>query len=877
MVKRILISITAFVLASTSWSQNTQPLLTTKVIVQEANGDDPAILDSNTSGSLIVTGFRFGFGAEPEEYFEINKSSPDPGEPLFVITEGDTPSRVLIFEVDQGGTITSSGTFSVNSVRSLPNDDLRLFGDNNVRIVIDDADNGARVLQVEDSFGNVLFTLDESGMGTFSDGIDLDAQAGFGGQSRSLRAWWNSATNPNAFVRFRQAGATGGVFSTGSQWPNIQINPDENTDAPGVIFLGDEDDGDTVKSWGQVGILTDPSYNLHVWQTSPTPDQVLVRAGTSDESDRFSLDEDGDMSNFGTYTPGGNILGSLVDLLIDNITAGGLVTASDSFRGEGSEQYQVDGSAGNGWDGVVVADATTIKVGQVSVGDGADSARLLEFWSVVSSVASKAAEFVSNGDFCVLNDSDILGGDLRVGANNTTNGTIIVYGDGISGGKADFAVDNGSDNPPNEIDRVRIAAEPGPTSDANGISIEPRLGNPNNVKWFFRGDGIMDVDSDNGLVINSDNQTTTTETIRIGGEGERDTVELGGRLVIEATQTRTVHASTGITFDMISRGFVRLQGDTAGDTNITSNPQIADGVSDGQVITLCGSNDNQTVTIDNGDGVFLHDGAARLFKGDMISFFYDAIEDQWTETFRNNRLSFQSWGFGSASASGLTYVGGFYDFFNGDDDFDPSPVNFGIVNLARGAHFFVVLGAVTVDELTITITGTSITDGGVRTASDTEAIVIPNATPVDSYFETTKKWNGQISIDVTAGTPKTCNYGFAKYWDSDNTAFRIIGTEFTWLANKANSTSDVAVIHHKDTGWTFNSGAEPTPPTAIARMSTDYSTERAIAVSQSGAYKRDNLSVSIDGGDGEGIIIEILAGTTFNFTEGNASITILDE
>jgi len=185
----------------------------------------------------------------------------------------------------------------------------------------------------------------------------------------------------------------------------------------------------------------------------------------------------------------------------------------------------------------------------------------------------------------------------------------------------------------------------------------------------------------------------------------------------------------------------------------------------------------------------------------------------------------KSWSFKSPTgASGTFYWGGYYDFASSDNDFSPSTTH-GTANAATGAHFFVVLGAATVDILTLTVTGTSITTGGVRTTSDTENIVIPNSTAVDSYFETTKIWIGQLTISVASGTAKTCNFGLVKSWDNHSMDFTVAGFEATWLGGATDTGADIKIRHHKTTGWTFNGGAEPTPPTEIGSMATDYSTE----------------------------------------------------
>jgi hypothetical protein len=223
----------------------------------------------------------------------------------------------------------------------------------------------------------------------------------------------------------------------------------------------------------------------------------------------------------------------------------------------------------------------------------------------------------------------------------------------------------------------------------------------------------------------------------------------------------------------------------------------------------------------------------------------------------------KSWGFSTPSgASGVFWIGGFYDFFSGDDDFDPSPVTFGTANSSYAAHFFVVLGANAVDEITITITGTTIDDNGTRTTSDTATIVIPSDAVVNDYFETPEKWIGQISIQKTAGTAKTCNYGFAKYWDNSNSDFIVTGLEATWLAGATDSGLDIQLHDHKTTGWTFNSGAEPDEPAPIASLVGDHSTEADAVNGEYGAWKRANLNTAVTGSGTGGTLIEVI--TTAN-------------
>lgn len=315
-----------------------------------------------------------------------------------------------------------------------------------------------------------------------------------------------------------------------------------------------------------------------------------------------------------------------------------------------------------------------------------------------------------------------------------------------------------------------------------------------------------------------------------------------------------------------------IQG-SGGAVDLTSNPQIAAGV-DGQFMTIMGMSDTNTITLETGDGLHLHSGKMIIGAKDHVLFHYDAMTNEWHELTNNFATSEKSFAFDSPSgSSGTFYFGGFYRFASSDNDFSPS-TTFGTENSAYAAHFFVVLGAQAVDDINITVTGTSITDSGTRTASDSENITMPSGSVVNSYNETTKKWIGQVTVETTTGTAKTANYGFAKYWDNNNNDFRVLGLEATWLGGASDTAPDIKLRHHQSSGWTFNSGSTPTPPTEVASMATDYSTEDNVKNNEEGAWKRDNLNEGIEGTGSEGIIIEIVTTANKAFEQGNFLLRI---
>lgn len=237
----------------------------------------------------------------------------------------------------------------------------------------------------------------------------------------------------------------------------------------------------------------------------------------------------------------------------------------------------------------------------------------------------------------------------------------------------------------------------------------------------------------------------------------------------------------------------------------------------------------------------------------------------------------QPWAFGSPAGGGakVFYTGGGYEFAASDDDFT-SPPTLGTANAANPAHVFIVLGAQTVDDLTLRVTGTAQSDAGTRSPGATSDIVIPSLTAVDTYMETPEKFTGQVTIEVISGTAKTCNYGFAKYWDNNNTRFTVTGLEATWFGGASDSGANITLIPHTATGWTFNSAATPTPPAAIADMNTDFNTEVNIVSGQEGNWKRDNLSTALNGGNGEGTIVQINTTAANAITYGTFSLRYIN-
>lgn len=107
-----------------------------------------------------------------------------------------------------------------------------------------------------------------------------------------------------------------------------------------------------------------------------------------------------------------------------------------------------------------------------------------------------------------------------------------------------------------------------------------------------------------------------------------------GRITWTPSNTvNDVSAGVGITSSMITKTFVRVQGN-GGAVDITANPQIANGSNEGQFLILAGSSDTNRVTLNEGDGLNLNEGQTiSLGLDDYIMLIYRNSE--WHELTRS--------------------------------------------------------------------------------------------------------------------------------------------------------------------------------------------------------------------------------------------------
>jgi hypothetical protein len=216
------------------------------------------------------------------------------------------------------------------------------------------------------------------------------------------------------------------------------------------------------------------------------------------------------------------------------------------------------------------------------------------------------------------------------------------------------------------------------------------------------------------------------------------------------------------------------------------------------------------------------------------------------------------------------YLAGYYDAPAADANLTQASATqvYGSANVSYASHVFLVAaaaGSVDAGSCTIVVSGTSITDAGVRTGGDSETIVADiTAMSTDEYFETSKKWIGQVTYTLTPNGAATYNadfnYGLCKYDDLGNRTFTLTDIECVGLGGAADTGFNVELIHHKSTGWTYSAAAFVAGPAAIVDMNTDHNTEINLANTEPFAWKRAGLSTAIAGADSEGFLVRVTTG-----------------
>lgn len=147
---------------------------------------------------------------------------------------------------------------------------------------------------------------------------------------------------------------------------------------------------------------------------------------------------------------------------------------------------------------------------------------------------------------------------------------------------------------------------------------------------FANSSGNLTEDNNNFYFDNTNNR------LGLGNNNPLANLTVNGTLAYSPSLVFDVVASSGI--NIVNRSAIRIRGSGAS-VNISANPQITTtNIADGQILTLIGTDDSQSVTINNGQGLALSDGLFfTLGQKDTISFYYDNSEGLWIEISRVDR------------------------------------------------------------------------------------------------------------------------------------------------------------------------------------------------------------------------------------------------
>lgn len=201
------------------------------------------------------------------------------------------------------------------------------------------------------------------------------------------------------------------------------------------------------------------------------------------------------------------------------------------------------------------------------------------------------------------------------------------------------------------------------------------------------------------------------------------------------------------------------------------------------------------------------------------------------------------------------YLGGFYELMSGEWTAAGAQA-VGAVDNGYSAHALLVMGAPHTDnDMVVRVTGASVTDAGTVTVGDHELLDTTGAA-LNQYFETSKRWVGEVAYSKESGTASSSNLGLCRYYNHRGEAFTVDGFEITGRAANNDNDFNMHLIHHKATGWTFNAGSVATPPTS-ASFVADLGAGSELNSGQPFAWERSGMARPVDGSAGEGIILRV--------------------
>jgi hypothetical protein len=239
--------------------------------------------------------------------------------------------------------------------------------------------------------------------------------------------------------------------------------------------------------------------------------------------------------------------------------------------------------------------------------------------------------------------------------------------------------------------------------------------------------------------------------------------------------------------------------------------------------------------------------------------------------------------------TGIFYNFGFYESSSTDETLTQSSptLEYADTNCCHQAHAFIVAsGAGTASGGTgtveVEVSGTSYTDDGIRTANDTEIILVDITTmSTDVYAETDKKWIGAITYTIQNSTGSThtsfsftFNYGLSAYNDFGNRNFTVTDIILNGFVGANDSDWKVELLHHKSTGWTYASTGFIPGNGAIADTDS-LAPENNLVSGNQFRWKRSGLSTPVNGGGSEGILLRTTTGSINSIESQSVNIGVV--
>jgi hypothetical protein len=229
------------------------------------------------------------------------------------------------------------------------------------------------------------------------------------------------------------------------------------------------------------------------------------------------------------------------------------------------------------------------------------------------------------------------------------------------------------------------------------------------------------------------------------------------------------------------------------------------------------------------------------------------------------------WAMQPSKAAGEYYLGGFYKHASGSEDFNPQVV-FGEANNPYAAHLYFVAGPVLSGPDTLVCVGVSVADSAaVVTNPDTVLVVFEDGDPENTYKQTAEKWLGAVTITNADGTPRLFNYGFAEYFDNDDTDFIVKSFKSTWVIGSTDENMTVRMYYHgASASWDYQSDG-PAVNQAYEDMQTDYGSLSDGYVGEPGSWEKTKIDSTVAGSDYGGVLVSVITSTSdaisfMNFT-----------